>query len=95
MLQVVDVHVAASEGLVVEHRGQQVTVGLEAVELERAQGEAQLGDGRATILSACHELRHQRVVGGADGAARLDGAIGAQARTLGQDTWLTVPGVGR
>ena len=82
-LEVVDVDVAAPEGRIVEHGPEELAVGLEAVELERAQRQGQPPDGRRSILAAGHELGDQRVVGRADHAPRLDGAVGAQAGPFG------------
>ena len=47
-VQVMDVRLAAPEGVVVEHRPEQLPVGLEAIELERAQ---RARDRRATAAS--------------------------------------------
>ena len=43
-VQIVDVCLAVPEGGIVEHRVEQLPIGLEAVELERPQGGGQPGD---------------------------------------------------
>ena len=94
-LEVVHVRLALPEGGVVEHRAEQLAVGLEPVELERPQRQRQAADRRGRSCSVRHELGHQGVVGGAHHAAGLDGPVGPQPGPSGQRTWAAVPGVGR
>jgi hypothetical protein len=58
-LQVVHVDCAFAVGPVVEHGPEQVAVGLEAVELDGAQGQGQSGDSLGAVVSMGHDLGHQ------------------------------------
>ena len=81
-VQVVHVRLATPEDGVIEHRAEQIPVGLQTVQLEAAQRPRQAVDRSGPVLAVGHELGHQRIVGGAHDAAGLDGAVGPQSRPL-------------
>ena len=74
-----DVDGTAAVRVVVEHRLQEVAVGLQAVELERPQGQREAPDRGGPVSPVGHELGHQGVVGGAHDAAGLDRPVDTHA----------------